>query len=92
MNGIILNIIAYGLMCIGSYIALDFSIKQGNKITKIINFIIMFWNIFMVFYLIKDYNLILKSPLNVRLNFFETITNFLLAFWLISFKFRTKSK
>jgi hypothetical protein len=87
INGIILNIIAYFFMCIGAYFALDFSIKNGNKVTKFINFIIFFWNLFMVFYLIKDYDLILKSPLNVRLNFFETITNFLLAGWLISFKF-----
>lgn len=92
MNGITLNIIAYLFMCLGAYFALDFSIKNGNRITKIINFIILFWNIFMVFYLIKDYDLIMKSPLNVRLNFFETITNYLLAFWLISFRFTKKSK
>jgi hypothetical protein len=91
INGIILNIIAYTLMCIGSYYALDFSIKQGNKVTKVINFCILFWNIFMVFYLIKDYHIILQSPLNERLNFFETITNFLLAGWLISFRY-TKDK
>jgi hypothetical protein len=88
MNGIILNIIAYGCMCAGAYFALDFSIKEGNKVTKIINFTILFWNIFMVFYLIKDYYVILQSPLNVRLNLFETITNFLLAFWLISFRIK----
>lgn len=88
MNGIILNIIAYIFMCIGAYFALDFSIKNGNKISKVINFIILFWNSFMVFYLIKDYHLILESPLNIRLNFFETITNYLLAFWLISFRIK----
>ncbi len=92
INGIILNIIAYFLMCIGAYYALDFSIKQGNKITKVVNFCILFWNIFMVFYLVKDYEIILKSPLNERLNFFETITNFLLAFWLISFKLTRKNE
>ena len=85
---IIPNIIAYGLMAVGAYFALDFSIKQGSKITKVINFVIMFWNMFMVAYLIKDYDNIFLGPLNVRLNFFETITNFLLAIWLISFKFR----
>jgi hypothetical protein len=87
MNGIVLNICAYTLMCIGSYFALDFSIKQGNKATKLINFLILFWNTFMVFYLVVDYDNIMASPLNERLNFFETITNYLLAFWLISFKF-----
>jgi hypothetical protein len=90
INGIDLNIIAYLLMVVGSFYALDFSIKAGNKTTKIINFCIMFWNSFMVFYLIKDYDLILQSPLNERLNFFETVTNFLLAAWLISFKFIKK--
>jgi hypothetical protein len=92
INGIILNIIAYFFMCIGAYYALDFSIKQGNKVTRIINFCILFWNIFMVFYLVLDYDKILQSPLNERLNFFETITNFLLAFWLISFKLRKNEK
>jgi hypothetical protein len=87
MNGILLNICAYVLMAIGSFFALDFSIKQGNKSTKLINFLILFWNIFMVFYLVVDYKNILSQPLNERLNFFETITNYLLAIWLISFKF-----
>jgi hypothetical protein len=90
MNGIVLNIVAYFLMSIGAYFALDFSIKQGNKITRVINFCILFWNIFMVFYLVKDYEDILAGPLNVRLNFFELVTNFLLAIWLISFKFTQK--
>ncbi len=88
IDGIILNIIAYFFMCIGAYYALYFSIKEGNKVTKIINFCILFWNIFMFFYLILDYDKILQSPLNERLNFYETITNYLLAFWLISFKFK----
>jgi len=74
-------------MTIGSYFALDFSIKKGNKYTKLINFCCLFWNCFMAFYLIIDYKNILSQPLNERLNFFETITNYLLAFWLISFKF-----
>lgn len=93
INGVILNIIAYALMCVGAYYALDFSIKQGNKVTKVINFLILFWNTFMVFYLIKDYNLIVQGPINERLNFYETVTNFLLAGWLISFKYtKVKSK
>jgi hypothetical protein len=86
--GILLNIIAYLLMSIGAYFALDFSIKNGSKYSKIINFIILFWNMFMVIYFIKDYENIIAGPLNERLNFFETITNLLLAFWLLSFKFR----
>ena len=87
MNGIILNIIAYALMAIGAYFAFEFSTKNGSKLTQIINYLILMWNVFMVMYLIVDYDNILKQPLNIRLNFFETITNFLLAIWLISFKF-----
>jgi hypothetical protein len=87
MDGIILNIIAYSLMVLGSYFAFSFSIKQGTKTTQIINYLILMWNAFMVLYLILDYDNIISQPLNIRLNFFETITNFLLAGWLISFKF-----
>jgi len=90
MNGIILNIVAYGLMAIGAYFAFEFSTKNGSKVTQIINYLILMWNVFMVMYLIVDYDNILKQPLNIRLNFFETITNFLLALWLISFKFIKK--
>jgi hypothetical protein len=90
MNGIILNIIAYGLMAIGAYFAFDFSTKNGSKVTQIINYLILMWNVFMVLYLSIEYDNILKQPLNIRLNFFETITNFLLAVWLISFKFIKK--
>jgi hypothetical protein len=90
MNGIILNIIAYGLMAIGAYFAFDFSTKNGSKLTQIINYLILMWNVFMVLYLSVDYDNIIKQPLNIRLNFFETITNFLLAIWLISFKFIKK--
>jgi hypothetical protein len=90
MNGIILNIIAYSLMAIGAYFAFDFSTKNGSKLTQIINYLILMWNVFMVLYLSVDYDNIIKQPLNIRLNFFETITNFLLAIWLISFKFIKK--
>ena len=48
----------------------------------------MFWNTFMVLYLIKDYDNIVNSPINERLNYYETITNLLLALWLLSFKFK----
>ena len=90
MDGIILNIIAYTGMALGSYFALDYSVKNGSKITVFINYVILAWNFFMVIYLIKDYENILSQPLNVRLNFFESITNYLLAFWLLSFKFTHK--
>jgi large-conductance mechanosensitive channel len=89
---IIPNITAYTLMAIGAYFALDFSIKHGSKTTEIINFTIMAWNVFMVMYFIKDYQSIVSSPLNERLNFFETATNWLLASWLISFRFAQHTK
>ena len=87
MDGIVLNIIAYACMALGAYFALDHSIKEGSKLTVFINYVILAWNMFMVVYLTKDYDNILSQPLNVRLNFFESITNYLLAFWLLSFKF-----
>lgn len=91
MNGIILNIIAYALMSIGSYFAFDFSSKKGTKFMQIINYLIFMWNVFMLIYLFVDYQNIITQPINERLNFFETITNYLLAFWLFSFKLATKS-
>jgi len=90
IDGIILNIIAYACMALGSYFALGHSIKEGSKVSVFINYIILAWNFFMVVYLIKDYDNILSQPLNIRLNFFESITNYLLAFWLLSFKFKKK--
>jgi hypothetical protein len=87
MNGIISNIIAYVLMAIGAFFAFEFSTKNGSKVTQIINYLILMWNVFMVMYLIVDYDNILKQPLNIRLNFYESITNYLVALWLISFKF-----
>ena len=88
MDGLVLNIIAYACMALGAYFALEHSIKNGSKVSVFINYIILAWNFFMVIYLIKDYDNIMSQPLNVRLNFFESITNYLLAFWLLSFKFR----
>jgi hypothetical protein len=90
MSGLIFNIFAYILMAVGSYFAFEISIKQGNKITKIINYVLLFWFTFMVMYFLKDYKNIIAGPLNVRLNFFETVTNALLGLWLISFKFNKK--
>jgi hypothetical protein len=88
MDGIILNIIAYFLMTIGAYFAFDFSMKNGNKITQTINYLVFMWNCFMLLYLIVDYKEIVSGPINVRLNFFETITNYLIALWLISFRLK----
>lgn len=92
MDGIALNIIAYSLMTVGAFFAFEFSMKNGNKVTKIINYLIFMWNAFMVMYLIVDHENIINGPINVRLNFFETITNYLLAFWLISFKLAKKNE
>lgn len=90
MNGIIFNICAYAAMTVGAYYSLEYSCKNGSKITHFLNYAMMFWNMFMVLYLIKDYEAIVNSPLNVKLNFFESVTNWVLALWLISFKFRKK--
>ncbi len=90
MDGVILNGIAYACMALGSYFALEHSIKEGSRITVFINYIILAWNFFMVVYFFKDYDNIISQPLNERLNFFESVTNYLLAFWLLSFRFYNK--
>jgi hypothetical protein len=92
MNGIILNIIAYFLMAIGAFSAFNFTLKYGTKFTQVINYLILMWNLFMVIYFIVDYNNIISQPLNIRLNFYESITNYLVAFWLLSFKFFKNGK
>jgi hypothetical protein len=45
--------------------------------------LLMIWAMFMSFYLIIDFHHILAGPLNIRLNFFETITNFLFPYFVI---------
>ena len=90
MIGIILNICAYTAMAIGAYFALDISVKKGSRITKFINYGLLFWFSFMVMFFIKDFDNLINSPINHKLNFFETTTNALLGAWLISFRFYSK--
>jgi hypothetical protein len=88
MYGVILNIIAYLLMAVGAYKAFSWSHKYGTRITMIVNYFLMFWNIFMVVYLSSNFKDILSQPLNVMLNFYESITNILIALYLLSFNLK----
>lgn len=90
MNGIIFNTLAYAAMTVGAYYSLEYSCKNGSKITHFLNYILIFWVLFVTLYLIKDYDVIINSPINIKLNFFESVTNIILASWLVSFKFRKK--
>jgi hypothetical protein len=88
MYGIILNIIAYLLMAVGAYRAFSWSHKHGTRFTMVINYFLMFWNIFMVIYLSTNISEILKQPLNELLNFYESMTNILVAAYLLSFNLK----
>lgn len=85
MDGITLNIIAYILLAIGSYVAFDISVKDGSRLSRFMNFCMLFWTVFMTVYLITNRQEILMQPLNEMLNFYETITNFLIGVYLLSF-------
>ena len=88
MYGIIFNIIAYFLMAIGAYRAFEWSQKYGTKTTMIANYALMFWNIFMVIYLSTNMMEILQQPLNELLNFYESMTNIIIAVYLLSFNLK----
>ena len=96
MNGILLNIISYFIFSVAMVAVVvkyeaDFHNKNNNrsvawvKISSAI--LLMCWCFFMTFYLIVDYDVIMQSPLNVRLNFFEVITNTLLPVYIIASNF-----
>jgi hypothetical protein len=91
MNGIILNIIAYVTISIVMYLICGKYIKELEtteeketiKLKLSGSILLMIWSIFMSMYLIIDYKEILNAPLNIRLNFFETITNFILPYFML---------
>lgn len=90
MNGLHLNIIAYAVISIVMYLVSDKYTKEVEKTNnrKLLNLklsgslLLMIWSMFMTFYLIVDFDNISKGPLNVRLNFFETLTNFILPYFI----------
>lgn len=76
MNSIILNIIAYIFMTTVLSIVLIHSTRVGKGLF-FANFLLFSWAAFMSIYLIGHYDEIISKPLNVRLNTFEMISNFL---------------
>lgn len=96
MNGILLNIISYFIFSVAMVAVvikyeLDFHNKNNNRSVSWIKIssamLLMVWCFFMTFYLTFEYDLIMQSPLNVRLNFFETITNTLLPIYIVASNF-----
>jgi hypothetical protein len=96
MDGIILNIISYFIFSMAMVAVVikyekDFHDPQKNrslgwvKISSAI--LLMCWCFFMTMYLVVDYDVIMESPLNVRLNFFEAITNGLLPIYIVASNF-----
>jgi hypothetical protein len=90
MNGIYLNIAAYSIISLVMYLVSDRYTKEleltKNKMLLNLklsgSLLLMIWSMFMVFYLIVDFENIIKGPLNIRLNFFETLTNFVLPYYI----------
>jgi hypothetical protein len=76
MNSIILNIIAYLFMTIVLGIVFTHSTRVG-KWLLFANFCLFGWSCFMLIFLITHYENIKSQPLNVTLNTFEMISNFL---------------
>jgi hypothetical protein len=88
MTGILINIFAYFLMGVGAYRAFSWSQKYGSKFTMILNYALMFWNVFMVLYLSSHIKEITAQPLNELLNLYESATNIIVALYLLSFNLK----
>lgn len=83
MNSVLLNISAYAFMTVVMALIFKLSTKHGGGILVFFNFMLFAWSAFMAGYLIVDYQNIMSSPLNERLNFYETITNILLPGYML---------
>jgi hypothetical protein len=89
-SGIVFNIICYFIMTV-TMVVVSSKVQSGAKCLKGVPYKIkigsslalLCWAMFMTLYLVVDYPNIVASPLNVRLNFFESITNILLPMFLI---------
>jgi hypothetical protein len=100
MNGIILNIVAYFVLCIVTLVLAirlnAVEIQEKNMKFKGLflgaSLVLMAWAMFMFCYLVTDYTNIVNGPLNVRLNFYETITNFIFPVYLCTLAIALKVK
>jgi bacteriorhodopsin len=89
-TGIYINIGCYAFMAVTTILILESNLsawyrnkRKENAIRCLGTGLLFTWSAFMVVYLISDYENIVSGPLNVRLNFFESITNFILPIYLI---------
>ncbi len=89
MNSVLLNISAYAFMTVVMALIFKTSIRSG-KFLVLLNFLLFSWSAFMAIYLIVDYRNIISSPLNIRLNFYETITNILWPLNMFAFYINVK--
>jgi large-conductance mechanosensitive channel len=90
MYGILINIFAYTLMSLGAYRAFSFSHSYGSRFTMILNYLLLFWCVFMSLYLSSQMQEILEKPLNEKLNLYEAFTNIIIAGYLLSFNLKHK--
>lgn len=83
MNGIQANILVYILLAAISMYIFVKSYDNEYKIINVLNFIMMTWQIFMVVYLVSNYELIIKLPLNKLLNAYEVVDHFIVFGYLL---------
>lgn len=88
--GILFNILAYVFISIVMLMRL--SKPQKNRFIKLFNFVFTTWCVFFSAYLIRDYEYILSHPLNVELNWKETVTNFFIGIYLLNNYLITKKQ
>ncbi len=82
------NIVVY--LCL--FFALFYNVTDKIKRTKIEHLLLsvsMLWMLFISCYLIIDFQKMIQSELNLRLNIYETITNFIFFMYLF-YKIKTE--
>ena len=82
------NIVVY----LGLFFALFYNVTDKIKRTRIEHLLLslsMLWMLFISGYLIIDFKKMLVSELNLRLNIYETITNFIFFLYLF-YKIKTE--
>ena len=76
------NIVVYSSLFIALFYNVTDKIKR-NKIEHFMLFVLMLWTLFTSCFLIKNFKAMCDAPLNLKLNIYETITNFLFFTYII---------
>ncbi len=90
VDTVILNLIAYSFLAIWSVACA--TLKYWSKWVRFVLIGISAWSINMCYYLFSDRSEILTSPLNDKLNFYESVTNWLFAWLLLAMFIHGKRK